>query len=149
MDRQLRLIGIDLFRGLAILAVAILHVVGGRAIESIAGWQQITDFTLFAVPFFLALSFDLAIEKLYLSPQPDPLQARLARLLIPYLFWIAAYLLYKMVKYGTAGEVSRFINLFADPLALICFGGATASDMGVAVRDPQSMWRSIPAASSI
>jgi len=124
MARQQRLIGIDLFRGLAILAVAILHVFGGGAIDSIAGWQQITDFALFAVPFYLALSFYLAIEKLYLSPQPYPLQARLVRLLVPYLFWSAAYLLYKMVKYGAAGEVSRLVNLFADPLALICFGGA-------------------------
>jgi surface polysaccharide O-acyltransferase-like enzyme len=123
MDRQKRLIGIDLFRGLAIFAVAILHVVDGGSIASIAGWQQITDFALFAVPFFLALSFYLAIEKLYLSPQPYPVRARLMRLLVPYLFWSAVYLLYKIVKYGVAGEMSKLVNLFVDPLALICFGG--------------------------
>ena len=83
MKRQQRLIGIDLFRGLAVLAVAILHVVEGGSIDSISGWRQITDFALFAVPFFLALSFYLAIEKLYLSPQPYPLGARLTRLLVP------------------------------------------------------------------
>jgi fucose 4-O-acetylase-like acetyltransferase len=124
MARQKRLIGIDLFRGLAILAVAILHVAGGGSIKSIAGWQQITNFALFAVPFFLSLSFYLAIKKLYLSPQPYPLQARLTRLLVPYLFWSTAYLLYKIVKYVAVGEVSKLVNLFADPLALICFGGA-------------------------
>jgi peptidoglycan/LPS O-acetylase OafA/YrhL len=115
MDRQQRLIGIDLFRGLAILAVAILHVVDGELIASIAGWRQITD---------LALSFYLAIKKLSLSPQPYPLRTRLTRLLVPYLCWSAAYLLYKIVKYGATGNMSKVVNLFADPLALICFGGA-------------------------
>lgn len=123
MDRQQRLIGIDLFRGLAVLAVAILHVVDGGSIDSIAGWRQITDFALFAVPFFLALSFHLAIEKLYLSPQPYPLRVRLTRLLVPYVFWSAAYLIYKLAKYGAAGETSKLVNLFADPLSSICFGG--------------------------
>jgi peptidoglycan/LPS O-acetylase OafA/YrhL len=123
MDRQQRLIGIDLFRGLAVLAVAILHIVDGGSIDSIAGWRQITDFALFAVPFFLALSFYLAIEKLYLSPQPYPLRARLTRLLVPYVFWSVAYSIYKLVKYSVAGEASKLVDLFADPLALICFGG--------------------------
>jgi surface polysaccharide O-acyltransferase-like enzyme len=123
MDRQQRLIGIDLFRGLAVLAVAILHVVDGDSIALVAGWRQITNFALFTVPFFLALSFYLAIEKLYLSPQPYSLRARLTRLLVPYLCWSTVYLLYKMIKYGAVGEVSKVVNVFADPLALICFGG--------------------------
>jgi len=124
MDRQLRLIGIDLFRGLAILAVAILHVVDRGSIESIAGWQQITNFALFAVPFFLALSFYLAIDKLSVSPKPFPLRSRLTRLLIPYSIWSAFYLVYKVVKYSTAGEFSKLTNFVSDPLSLICFGGS-------------------------
>jgi surface polysaccharide O-acyltransferase-like enzyme len=123
MERQPRLIGIDLFRGLAILAVAILHIDGGIQVLP-TGWQQITRFAMFAVPFFLALSFYLAFERSYSSLQPYPLWVRLNRLLMPYLFWSTIYLLYKIVKYGAAGDVSKLVNLFTDPLALICFGGA-------------------------
>jgi peptidoglycan/LPS O-acetylase OafA/YrhL len=124
MDRQQRLIGIDLFRGLAVLAVAILHVVDGGSIDSIAGWRQITDFAMFAVPFFLALSFYLAINKLYRSSQPYPLRSRLVRLLVPYGIWSSVYLLYKIAKYCASGEMSRLVDLVGDPLSLICFGTA-------------------------
>jgi surface polysaccharide O-acyltransferase-like enzyme len=123
MDRQKRLIGIDLFRGFAILAVAILHTDEGIKVIP-PGWSQITDFALFAVPFFLALSFYLAIDKLDASPKPFPLRLRLTRLLIPYSIWSALYLLYKVVKYSTAGEFSKLTNFVSDPLSLICFGGA-------------------------
>lgn len=123
MDRQKRLIGIDLFRGLAILAVAILHVDGGIKVLP-TGWSRITDFALFAVPFFLALSFYLAIDKLYVSSHPYPLRSRLIRLLVPYGIWSGIYLLYKVIKYSVTGEISTLVDLVGDPLSLICFGGA-------------------------
>jgi surface polysaccharide O-acyltransferase-like enzyme len=123
MDRQKRLIGIDLFRGLAVFAVVILHTDEGIKVIP-TGWSQITDFALFAVPFFLALSFYLAIDKLSASQQPFRLWPRLARLLIPYLLWSAGYIFYKVVKYSMVKEPDRLIELFHDPLSLICFGGA-------------------------
>ena len=123
MDRQKRLIGIDLFRGLAVFAVVILHTDEGIKVIP-TGWSQIVDFSLFAVPFFLALSFYLAIDKLSASQQPFRLWFRLTRLLIPYSFWSAIYIFYKTVKYSIAREPDKLIELFHDPLSLICFGGA-------------------------
>ncbi len=103
--------------------MAILHIDGGiQAIPT--GWSQITNFSLYAVPFFLALSFYLAIEKLSGSPHPYPLRLRLIRLLVPYSIWSAVYLFYKVVKYVADGESSKLLNLFSDPLSLVCFGGA-------------------------
>jgi fucose 4-O-acetylase-like acetyltransferase len=123
MNPQQRSIGIDLFRGLAILAVVILHVDEGIQATP-TGWSQITSFALFAVPFFLALSFYLAIDKLYRSSQPYPLRSRLVRLLVPYGIWSSVYLFYKVIKYGASGEMSRLVDLVSDPLALFCFGTA-------------------------
>lgn len=124
MDQQKRLIGIDLFRGLAIFEVVILHISEGIPILP-TFWAQIADFALFAVPFFLAVSFYLAISKLYSSPKPYPLRSRLARILVPYCFWSAFYLLYKVGKYTFAGESSKLLNLLNDPLSLIFFGGTS------------------------
>jgi peptidoglycan/LPS O-acetylase OafA/YrhL len=123
MEKKPRLIGIDLFKGLAIYAVVILHTDEGIQTPPLV-WSWITDFALFAVPFFLAASFYLAINKLYNSPNPYPLRSRLTRLLIPYACWTVFYLLYKFAKYSAAGESSQLLSLFKDPLSLFFFGGA-------------------------
>ena len=123
IQKRSRMVGIDLFRGLAIYAVVILHTDEGVKVLPPA-WSWITDFALFAVPFFLATAFYLAIHKLYLYQSPYPLRSRLIRLLIPYGCWSVFYLLYKTAKYTFAGEPTRIADLFGDPLSLICFGGA-------------------------
>lgn len=120
---QKRLVGIDLFRGLAIYAVVILHTDEGISVLPPV-WSWITDFSLFAVPFFLATAFYLAIDKLYRSQSPYPIRSRLVRLLIPYAFWTVFYLLYKVLKWTAAGESSQLFGLFQDPLSLFFFGGA-------------------------
>ena len=123
MKDQQRLVGIDLFRGLAIYAVILLHI--DEAVKVMPPvWLKITDLVLFAVPFFLATSFYLAINKLYLSKSPYPLRSRLLRLLIPYGVWSAFYLIYKSAKYSVASESSKFLGLFHDPLSLVFFGGS-------------------------
>ena len=123
MKEQQRLVGIDLFRGFAIYAVILLHIDEG--IQNIpVAWSRITDFALFAVPFFLATAFYFAINKLYQSKEPYPLRQRLLRLLIPYGFWSIFYLLYKSAKYVAGGDSDKLAELFQDPLSLIFFGGA-------------------------
>ncbi len=123
MKRQQRLFGIDLFRGLAIYAVVIQHTDQGILVQPLV-WSWIKDFARFAVPFFLATAFYLAIDKLYRSQSPYLLPSRLTRLLIPYSVWTFFYLLYKALKWTVAGESSKILGLFQDPLSLFFFGGA-------------------------
>ena len=123
IQKKPRMLGIDLFRGLAIYAVVILHADEGVKVMP-PTWSWITDFALFAVPFFLATAFYLAIKKLYLYKSSYPLGLRLIRLLIPYGCWSLFYLLYKAAKYTVAGELTRTVELFRDPLSLIFLGGA-------------------------
>lgn len=123
MKEQQRLVGIDLFRGLAIYAVILLHIDEGVQVMP-PTWMRIHDFALFAIPFFLATAFYLAINKLYLSQSSYPLGSRLVRLLIPYGIWSAFYLIYKSAKYLIASQSSMLMELFQDPLSLIFFGGA-------------------------
>ena len=124
MEKKPRLTGIDLFRGLAVFAVTIVHSDEGVT-NAPKIWYAITDFSgSFAVPFFLATSFYFAINKLSAYRGNYPLLPRLKRLLIPYLFWSLAYLAYKIIKYLLAHEFDSFNNLFNDPISLIFLGGA-------------------------
>lgn len=123
MEKKPRLTGIDLLRGIATYAVIILHSDEGIAIKP-PGWAAIAQFASFAVPFFLATSFYLAIDRLYVSDRPSNLKLRLTRLLIPYSFWSLAYLVQKIVKYAIKNDFDELLDLFQDPVALVFFGGA-------------------------
>ena len=122
MLKQQRLTGVDLFRGIAVYAVIILHSDEGIPVLP-AGWAQILQFSYFAVPFFLATSFYLASAKLYASGKFQ-LSSRLQRLLIPYAFWTIFYLGYKAAKYLVDNRPERLSVVFRDPFALIFCGGA-------------------------
>lgn len=123
MVKKQRLTGIDLLRGLAIYAVVILHSDEGILVKPM-GWAAILQFSSFAVPFFLATSFYLIINKLYVSGSQFPWKTRLTRLLIPYGFWSFVYLLQKSIKYLSKHEIDKLIHLFQDPVSLIFFGGS-------------------------
>lgn len=123
MKKKSRAAGIDLFRGLAIYAVVILHSDEGISVLPPV-WKEILQFAGFAVPFFLATSFYLAINKLYISGGQYPLKTRLIRLLIPYGFWSCIYLLYKGTKYLMDRDLDKLNKLFHDPLSIFFFGGA-------------------------
>lgn len=83
MEQKPRLIGIDLLRGIAIYAVVILHL-DEVILERHPSWTVITQFASFAVPFFLAASFYLSGDRLYVSDRPYNLELRLARVLVSY-----------------------------------------------------------------
>ena len=123
MEKKPRLIGIDLLRGIATFAVTILHSDEGLTVVP-PGWGAIVEFSSFAVPFFLATSFYLAIDRLYVSDRQSNLRSRLTRLLIPYGFWSGAYLLQKIAKYAIKNDFDKLLDLLQDPVALIFFGGA-------------------------
>ncbi|MCW6037245.1 acyltransferase [Spirulina subsalsa FACHB-351] len=119
----MRLTGIDLFRGMAIFGVVILHSDEGITVN-LPLWTQMRIFASFAVPFFLALSFYLSCRKIYGSQGDYPLKARLTRLVIPYLFWTGLYLLYKLIKYALKGDFGQIVELGQDPIGLMVLGGA-------------------------
>ncbi|NEP20384.1 MAG: acyltransferase, partial [Leptolyngbya sp. SIO4C1] len=89
-----RLIGVDLFRGLSIFCVVLMHSDEGMK-STTSFWLEIIDFVAFAVPFFIATSFYLSVDKLKSNLKPYPLQDRLKRLFTPYIFWSIFYLFYK------------------------------------------------------
>uniref|UniRef100_B8HV86 Acyltransferase 3 domain-containing protein n=1 Tax=Cyanothece sp. (strain PCC 7425 / ATCC 29141) TaxID=395961 RepID=B8HV86_CYAP4 len=124
MGAKQRFVGIDVFRGLAIFAVIVVHIDEGlQTMPSL--WLKITDFASFCVPFFLAAAFYLAVNKLYSSQSTYSLRSRLARLLIPYAVWSVTYLFYKSAKFIVTGEFGRVSNLFQDPISLVFFGGVS------------------------
>lgn len=121
--RKQRLTGVDLLRGVAVYAVAVLH--SGDAIPATTGWAgKLIEFSAFAVPFFLAASFYFAVDKLYNNGVQTSLKSRLTRLLIPYCFWSIVYLIYKVIKYSIADKTDALVKIFQDPVNLVFFGGA-------------------------
>lgn len=123
MSRQSRLAGVDIFRGLAVYAVVLVHSDEG-IVTSPNGWPGVLQFANFAVPFFLAASFYFAISRLYQTRSSFRLAARLSRLVVPYAFWTVAYLSYKAAKYGLSRNFEQLSEIWQDPLAIVFLGGA-------------------------
>lgn len=115
--------GLDLFRGLAVGAVILVHA-DEATTEAPVGWGIILRFAAFAVPFFLAGSFFLSTKKLLNSEKPYPLVNRLKRLGIPYIFWTLFYLIYTVAKYTIDGDLNSLSQLFSHPINIFLFGGA-------------------------
>ena len=123
MSKSNRLSGLELFRGLAIYGVVLVHADEGIS-EAPFGWGILLKFAEFGVPFFIAGSFFLSVKKLLYGKKSYPLVSRIRRLLIPYVFWTVLYLVYKLIKYKIDGDLEQLNLLLINPLEIILFGGA-------------------------
>lgn len=118
-----RLTGLDLFRGIAALAVVLLHADEGLTVRSPA-WSFILQFSAFAVPFFLAASFYLTINKLCNSPRSFNWQNRFERLFIPFLSWCFLYSGWKLLKDIGSEQDNPLQSIFKELPSLLILGKA-------------------------
>jgi peptidoglycan/LPS O-acetylase OafA/YrhL len=121
MSATRRIDGIDLFRGIAAFAVVILHSDEGIKTEP-QGWSFFLYFSAFAVPFFLATSFYLLVDKLSNSTQLIKWNDRFSRLLIPYAFWSAVYLVIKILQFLLKKQPHKIQSLLENWPGLIFLG---------------------------
>ena len=125
MIKRQRLTGVDLFRGIAAYAVAVLHSGDETTATVVHYWAaEVRQFCGFAVPFFLATSFYLIINKLYINETSYSLKPRIKRIVIPYLLWTIVYLVFRSVKFLISNKPEELKKLFSDPISIIFFGGA-------------------------
>lgn len=127
MEEKQRLIGVDLFRGIAVYAVIVIHTEHQASIPG--SWAaKLVQFSLFAVPFFLATSFYLAINSLHTKKAKFSLKVRLTRILIPYGVWSIIYLSKTAAEYIfksiILNQPLEGVSIFRDPINIIFFGGA-------------------------
>ena len=122
MEKKTRLTGVDLCRGVSACAVVVQHVGNGVNNDFTIGAATLKDFCSFAVPFFLATSLYLTIDRLYINRNRYSLKSRYKRILLPYVFWSIFYSSIKCLEHlyeKNSGDLSK---LFSDPLAITFFG---------------------------
>jgi peptidoglycan/LPS O-acetylase OafA/YrhL len=124
ISKQNRLLGVDLMRGIATLAVVFLHSPFTNvpyAPES-AAFKSIF---LFAVPFFLATSFYFYALKLSSVMDWEFWRLRFQRIMIPYLLWSLIYFCLQFIVFWRSHNIKKLTELLSDPVGIIfCGGGA-------------------------
>ncbi|OUL29861.1 hypothetical protein BV372_22450 [Nostoc sp. T09] len=125
MNNKPRFVGVDLLKIISAYAVVYIHSQGGNYGDTSYWAAKIgVFFNIFAVPFFLAISFYLLVKKIYSSTSPYSFIARLKFLVLPYIIWTLIYLTFRISKYLIQGETPKIISLFSDPVAIFLLGGA-------------------------
>jgi peptidoglycan/LPS O-acetylase OafA/YrhL len=120
-----RLVGVDLFRGIAAFAVAVLHS-GDATIAPISNAAM--DFRYFfrhPVVFFLATSFYFFVNSAHAAKPTERIVSRVKRILIPYAIWSLLYLLVKGLQFFFSSGANKFSDILRDPVSAIFFGGVT------------------------
>ncbi len=126
MNKQARLVGIDLCRAIAAFAVILVHSgdeswglpISNRAI-------QFRHLFYFAVPFFLAASFYFGVKKMPLVLDRNFWQKKFQRIVMPYLLWSIFYVVSKTVVFWATNNTEQLQVFLSDPVAIIFFGAAS------------------------
>ena len=120
-----RLIGIDLFRGIAAYAVILVH--SGDATWGLPIDRAAESFRLqfyFAVPFFLATSFYLMVNRPRINISQKFWRSRIERILIPYFIWTIIYVVFKLAL-SLTNVIEDISYIIEDLWAVIFFGAAS------------------------
>ena len=126
MNKQTRLVGIDLCRAIAAFAVILVHSgdeswglpISDRAI-------QFRHLFYFAVPFFLAASFYFGVKKMPLVLDRNFWRKKFQRIVMPYLLWSIFYVVSKTVVFLATNDREQIQQMLSDPVAIIFFGAAS------------------------
>ena len=124
-NNKRRLVGVDLFRGIAAFAVAVLHS-GDATIAPISNAAM--DFRYFfryPVAFFIATSFYFLVGSSAAAKPTARIVSRVKRILIPYAIWSLLYLLMKGLQFFFSAGTNKFTDILRDPVSAIFFGGVT------------------------
>jgi peptidoglycan/LPS O-acetylase OafA/YrhL len=118
-----RLLGIDLFRGIAAYGVVIIHGLGEMHRDGNA--LMLSNFLVACcVPFFLITSFYFLVSNLFLyKNKKNYLFGRMKRILIPYLAWSLIYFFARLFGWILVND-KTFNKLILDPVNLIFFGAS-------------------------
>ncbi|MEA5581250.1 acyltransferase [Nodularia harveyana UHCC-0300] len=118
-----KLLGIDIFRGIAAYGVVLIHGLGDMSRDENS--LIVTNFFLaFCVPFFLATSLYLSRKSLLSQDRKTYIINRTKRIIIPYFAWSLIYFLARLLG-SLIGNKDSFNKLIADPINLIFFGSSS------------------------
>lgn len=121
-----RLLGIDLCRGIAAYAVILVH--SGDATWGLPISSAAENFRLlfyFAVPFFIATSFYLMVNRPKIEISGRFWRSRIERIVIPYIAWTIIYLSLKLVLFPLSDRGEQIAVIFQDPWGIVFLGGAS------------------------